>query len=196
MFRKLILLSTVLALLACTASPQPQHYLLQQPRFDALSEQPSTQAKIVIGQIDIAPFLSGSGLVTMTSVNQLHQAYYHRWAESLHSQLQRQLRAGMQQQLPALDWLSLAGSAHLRNLDYRMDVVVDEFHLSLDNQALVSGQWQLRSHQHGYVAHGQFSQQQPLQGDGYSAMIASLEQAWQRAHAEIAQDLARALAAQ
>lgn len=196
MYRILIVLLSVYGLVACSSSPQTHYYLLQHHDLDRLSDYDELGARIVVGQIDVAPFLAGQGLVTVARDNQVHQAYYHRWAEPLNSQLQRQLRTNLQQQLPNVDWLSLHGSAHLRSLDYRIDLVMDQFHLDIDNEVLVGGQWQLRSHEQGYVAHGQFQQREPLHLDGYAAMVSSLEQAWLRASAEIARDIARALSAQ
>ncbi|MBA3989236.1 PqiC family protein [Aliidiomarina maris] len=181
----------LLTLAACSSTPQVQQYLLSAPELSAIStsEPNASGAKIVIGQVEVAAFLSGQSIVTMQDGHQLHQAHYHRWAEPLPRQLQRQLRLGLAAQLPNHSWLSIHGSAHLRSLDYRLDIVVDEFHLNSRQQAVVGGQWQLRDANQGYVAHGQFHQYQGLSADGYPALVEALNQAWQQSLVEIAEQL-------
>lgn len=196
MYKLLVVLLGISVLFACTSTPQTQHYLLQHHGAEALQAYQLPQAKIIVGQVEVAPFLAGAGLVTVAQGSQVHQAHYHRWAEPLSSQLQRQLRTHLEAQLPSIDWLPIQGSAHLRSLDYRLDLVIDEFHLDRDNEVRVSGQWQLRDHEQGYVSHGRFQQREALPADGYPAMVASLEQAWLRASTELAQDLARVLQSQ
>lgn len=180
-------------LMGCGTTPQSQRYLLAPVSVSELDVSDLDQLKVVIGQVEVAPYLAGAGLVQLGEGMTIHQAHYHRWAEPLPSQLQRQLRTGLQQQMPGLSWLPMQGSAHLRSLDYRLDVTVDNFHLDQQGQALVSGQWQLRDAEQGYIAHGAFDQQQALSEDGYPAMVAALHDAWQASLVEVGEGLSAAL---
>lgn len=183
----------LLSLAACSSQSGPtvHNYLLQPPGLSAVPTQVSKI--IVVGNVDMSPFLAGSGVVQQREVNEVFEARYHRWAEPLSAQLQRQLRQALQQQLPDSTWLSLQGSAHLRSLDYRLDMQVDQFHLKLDGTAAVSGQWQLRDAAQGFVAAGDFSQSESLAADGYTALVEALQRAWHRALEDVASDLTRNL---
>ena len=185
-----ISLVLVMFLAACGATPESQRYLLPMVELEALASAGQGDLRVVIGQVDVAPFLAGAGIVQLQSGMTVHQAHYHRWAEPLPSQLERQLRSGLQQQLPDWNWLPLQGSAHLRSLDYRLDLTMDSFHLNQQGEAIVAGQWQLRDGEQGYVAHGDFSQRQALQADGYSALVGALHIAWQRSLQQLGADLA------
>lgn len=187
---RVISLVFVMLLAACGAAPESQRYLLPMVELEPLSNAGQGDLRVVIGQVEVAPFLAGAGIVQLQSGMTVHQAHYHRWAEPLPSQLERQLRSGLQQQLPDWSWLPLQGSAPLRSLDYRLDVTIDSFHLNQQGEAIVAGQWQLRDGEQGYVAHGDFSQRQALQADGYSALVGALHIAWQRSLQQLGADLA------
>lgn len=167
------------ALTGCSSSPQePQRYMLSVPVADtATADMPAT-TRIVIGHVDIASFIDGRGLVIETSANQLHEARQHVWAEPLRAQLERQLRQGLSQQLPHVQWLPQAGSANLRSLDYRLDLRVDAFHLTYTGDVWVAGQWQLRDYEQNFHASGYFSQSRGLGNDGYPAVVEALDAAW------------------
>lgn len=183
----LIAISALWLLGGCGSAPEIQRYLLGASNLQPQTAGAENTLKVVVGQVEVAPFLAGSGLVQFGVDNTVHEAHYHRWAEPLPSQLQRQLRTELQQHLPHLSWLPVQGSAALQSLDYRIDVTIDSFHLDADSQAQVSGQWQLRNAQQGYVAHGNFAQRQALDNDGYAAMVDALQVAWQASLVEIAQ---------
>lgn len=194
MYRNILIAVIALWLIsACGSTPETQRYLLSSTNMQALSDGEPGPLKVVVGQVEVAPFLAGLGLVQVGADRTVHDAYYHRWAEPLQSQLQRQLRMSLQQQLPQVSWLPLQGSAALRSLDYRVDVTIDSFHLDARSQAHVSGQWQLRNTQEGYVAHGNFAQHQALDDDGYAAMVRALQLAWQASLTELATGISQAL---
>ena len=174
---------------ACSSTPEVQRYLLATPQLSALDNAEGVQHRIVIGNVEVAPFLAASGIVQARNSMTMHQANYHRWAEPLPTQLPRQLRLGLQQQLPEASWLSIQGGAHLRSLDYRLDLSVDSFHMLPNGQAGVSGQWQLRDAEQGFAGAGRFHSEQPLEADGYAALVAALQAAWTESLEEIAQAL-------
>lgn len=194
LLRVMLLAGLAALMVACSSSPQVERYLLAAPQLSALQDSQHIDQRLVIGNVEVAPFLAGSGVVQARGNMTLHQASYHRWAEPLPSQLQRQLRLGLQQQLPAATWLSIQGSAHLRSLDYRLDISIDSFHLLANGEAEVSGQWQLRSAEQGFVDAGQFNQRQTLSSDGYRALVDALQLAWTGSMQEIAEALADTLA--
>lgn len=193
MLERYFKVATIMVLLtflsACGSTPDVQRYLLDPPQFDALNNAQGIQQRIVIGTVEVAPFLAASGIVQARDSMTMHQANYHRWAEPLTTQLPRQLRLGLQQQLPEATWLSIQGGAHLRSLDYRLDLSVDSFHMLANGQAGVSGQWQLRDAEQGFAGAGRFHSEQPLDADGYAALVAALQSAWTESLAEIAQAL-------
>lgn len=190
--RALIVVFMALAIVGCTSTtPTVQRYLLQEPELPVLSTQLET--KIVLGAVQVSSFLASNGLVYQVEQNQVYQANYHRWAEPLQQQLGRQIRVGMQQQLPSATWLPLSGSAHLRSLDYRFDLQIDAFHLTNQGQVRVRGQWQLRDHEQSFIASDAFDIYQQLAEDGYPAMVATLSEAWHKALQEIAESVQQKL---
>lgn len=186
--RVLFIAIMALAIAGCSSTaPEVQRYLLPEPELSVMDSE--LQSKVVMGTVQVSFFLAGSGLVYELEHNQVHQANYHRWAEPLQQQLERQIRMGMQQQLPASTWLPLSGSAHLRSLDYRLDLQIDAFHLTRGGQVRVRGQWQLRDHEQSFIASDAFDIRQSLPEDGYTAMVKTLGNAWHEALQEIADSI-------
>jgi uncharacterized protein len=184
----LMALASVLVIVACAGQPpQKQRYMVPTPQLEAHNQ--ATSPRVVIGSVEVSPFLGGSGLVSVLADQQLHEARHHVWAEPLRDQLQRQVRTAMRQAYPNGQWLPLLGSAHLRSLDYRIDVLVDDFHLQRDGEVKVAGQWQLRDYEQSYLASGTFAHTLALSADGYPAMVEALGQAWQASLEGIAADL-------
>ncbi|RUO26833.1 hypothetical protein CWE09_09120 [Aliidiomarina minuta] len=186
--RVLMIVAVALLIAGCSSTtPSVQRYLLQEPELPVMNSELET--KIVLGAVQVSSFLAAGGLVYQLEQNQVHQANYHRWAESLQQQLGRQIRMGMQQQLPASTWLPLSGSAHLRSLDYRLDLQIDAFHLTEDGQVRVRGQWQLRDYEQSFIGSDAFDIRQSLAEDGYPAMVSTLSETWHQALQEIARSV-------
>lgn len=195
-YLKLATTMVVLSFLsACGSTPEVQRYLLDTPQLSALGNAQGVEQRIIIGNVEVAPFLAASGIVQARDGMTMHQANYHRWAEPLPTQLPRQLRLGLQQQLPDATWLPIQGGAHLRSLDYRLDLSIDSFHMLPNGHAGVSGQWQLRDADQGFAGAGRFHSEQPLDADGYAALVAALQSAWTESLEDIAQALLATLEA-
>ncbi|RUO30764.1 hypothetical protein CWE12_05860 [Aliidiomarina sedimenti] len=186
------LVLSIFWLSACSSQPpQTVSYLLSTPEFEVIDD--SMQKRVVVGDVEVASYLAGKSLTQALNNQQIHRSRQHQWAEPLHSQLQRQLRHGLTQQLAGSDWLPVAGSGHLRSYDLRLDLHIDSFHLLPNGEVEVAGIWQARNYQQDFFASGRFSEHQQLAEDGYDAMVEALEIAWQRSMQEVATQLLRTL---
>jgi uncharacterized lipoprotein YmbA len=164
---------------------------LTEPTLEQLEQGGAEAGLYAIGRIQLSTYLSGAGLVYHLGDNQVHEARQHRWAEPLQGQLRRQLRQGLQQQLPQTRWLPFGGPQG-QATDFQLELQVDAFHITDDGDVRVAGQWQLHDHTQALVADGRFDEQRPLAADGYPAAVAALSSAWHRSLYTIALGLADA----
>lgn len=148
----LLVIATGAALLTGCLRPAPvdtQHYLLPS----------ATQAVVAPQQVrvSVAAYLDQGGLVLAQDHVRIHVAQQHRWGEPLGRQIQRGLSFHLQ---------------HYPDNDALMPIRVDVqgFHGNQQHQAVIDVGWQ---HADGQ---GQFRWRQPLQQDGYGALVLQLDQ--------------------
>ncbi len=167
------LLATLLALplTACVSVPADtsRQYLLP-----GATQPPAANVTLPDLQLHLAAYLDQSGIVLQNGPVTVTAARQHRWADPLPAQLRRSLRYHLSE-----DGVPAQG---------RLTVDVVQFQGSNDGHALVAGHWQFENHQGGEQS-GQFQIRQPLNQDGYGALVKQLDAAW----ATVAQSISEQL---
>ena len=160
----IILLLTSLA--GCSnAVPELHQYLLR-----ADSAAPAVTAnssrKIGIGNLVIASYIDGPGLILETGNGQVNSARDHQWAEPLRESLRiflaRQIAVAAEQPVAAQPF---------KNSDWeqRIDIRIDQLHGKSDGSAVLVAYWQVSTKQ-GLVDY-EFMESEPLSADGYLALV-------------------------
>lgn len=175
-------------------APDIQYFLLSEPTFEAveitaLEDTPKVQ--VAIGSVSVADFLAGSGLVVEQVNFGLTKTNQHRWAERLDQQIARQVRTGLNQRYPQIQWIPLAHAGNVRLMDYRLDFQLDSFHLTAQHEAKVRIHWFLRTTQDKVVYSGTVEQQQALSRTGYTEAVYQLNQAWHQALETLTQEVVK-----
>jgi len=86
--RRIWMLMSVLAAVACSTSPPAEFYLLSAEAQRAAS---AAELSVGIARVKVADYLQRSEMVSVTDRNQLIVDEYHRWAEPLDSAIMRVL---------------------------------------------------------------------------------------------------------
>lgn len=175
--KRLFVVLVTLFLTACVSNPpEVRYFLLAEPNFESQNNELTTQ--IALGSIRLAEFISGSGLVLQQSATEITTTRQHRWAERLDRQLERQFRQGMSQLFPNSQWVPLASAGSVRNMNYRIDLYVDAFHITSANTARVRVQWFLRDANEVQLITDAVEYSVRLDGEGYANAVMALGLAW------------------
>lgn len=180
-------LMALLMLAGCSDTPTLHYYQLTQPVAQNQPLAPDAPV-LVIEPIMLADFLDTSALVLQRSDVELVRAQYNVWVEPLASQLGRNLRGYLQQQLPQVRIASQTPTSDAA----RLLVQVDQFHGSEDGQVRIKVRYSLLYK--GKVQQFDYQSQQPQADEGYSALVTTLSQGWQQLASDIQQHIGPALA--
>lgn len=194
MKRLLVVLATLLLTACASNPPEIRTYLLAEPDFSVADAELST--RIVLGSVRLAEFISGSGFVVQQSATEITTTRQHRWADRLDRQLEGQFRQGLNQLYPSSQWVPLASAGSVRNMDYRLDLYVDAFHITSENQGRVRVQWFLRDTNESELLTGVVDHYVGLNGEGYNKAVSALSSAWQQTLVDIGEQIQTAVNSQ
>lgn len=156
-------IALILVLSACAAQPTA-YYRLPDSHFQLpQNNRPAVQIKV-----KLAESLDQGNLLYQTSPTMLHFAQHHQWAEDLADDLANSL-ANKLNRNPGRYAYVVQAEGHTMPV---LTVHVDAFQGRYDGQTQISGYttWQ------GTGQHGRnFNAVTPQQGDGYEAMVHSLD---------------------
>ena len=183
MNRFLLLLAAVLV--AGCAQPGKQFYVLT-----ATGPAPSGGGiGIGVGPVTLAEYLDRANLVIQQAPNQLSVAEDHRWAGDLSASIARVTAANLGRQLKTGN---VRTYPWLRDDEIRYQVTLDirQLHSAQDGYAVIEAGWRAYSlPERTLEASRTFVDREPLESDGYSAMVA----AQSRLLARLAENIAAGL---
>ncbi|MCF7529783.1 PqiC family protein [Neisseria lisongii] len=169
--RRLTAVAAALLLAAC-ATPAPQYFVLPDSQYS----KPAARSEELALKVILAEPLNNGGLVYQTDAYHINFARNHLWAASLNEAL----AASLSNKLNRLDSRYLFVPAGRSQSSKTLTVYIESFNGSYTGETQVGGyaQWpDGRSKP--------FLIRTPQQGDGYTAMVESLEQGLNRAAASI-----------
>jgi len=169
--RALAIATLLMVAIACagtSAPPQTSYYLLpvEGPAGVTRLDAP---VKVGLSRIQVADYLSQDGLIVETTDGTIRPARFHEWAEPLSDGLRRVL---FEQISTALGYAISTDTARRSDWELVLDVEIDRLHGTLSGDAILVARWRLtpREAPERSVAY-RFSQTQPLQHEGYPALV-------------------------
>lgn len=180
-----------LLLAGCAHTPAPQYYALTLPG-DKTAQTVVRQGPLLqVHAIDLPAYLSQPGIAYQEDDIRLSLANEARWADALDSQLTNLLVGQLGQSLPGVQVLGPTEGGEAQG--WILDVGLQAFQGRYDGQALIAGRWVLRGPAQQRYS-GSFSHREPLQSDGYPALVRSLRKGWLQQVEQLATQLQPALA--
>lgn len=177
------------AVSGCSSTPADgvNTYLLPMGNI-VTSTHAQNQPLLIVRPVEVAPYLSGTGLVYQTTATEVVEAQQNLWGEALAKQLTRRITHDLRQKQAKM-WateltptLSTTGSS-------RLQVRINQFNGIYTGVAKVTGEWMIiNAKGHLQTVHP-FSFSVPLTKDGYSAQVEALSTGIDKLTSEIAQDI-------
>jgi uncharacterized lipoprotein YmbA len=185
-----LLLSVALAAAGCGSSPKRNFYTLQAPPGPAARTVVSdpNQPVIVVGPVTVPDTVDRLQIVVRTSDNRLEISDLNRWAEPLRNEIARVLAADLSRDLGGAEASVQGQEIAAGEPDIRVAVDVLRFESVLGDAATLEAAWMVRRNEAPPVR-GRSLAREPVQGQGYEALVA----AHAKALARIGRDIAAAI---
>ncbi|MGK0188900.1 MAG: putative lipoprotein YmbA [Verrucomicrobiales bacterium] len=182
-----ILLLAVVALLVggCSTGSTTRYYMLSATPASASTTSSSKALVLGVGPVTIPDYLDRIELVFQSAPNRFEIPTQHRWAGSLQQDVQRVFGTNLARELGTT-------KVHFHPWDRRLqcDVTVSlavvRFHSVTGEDAVLEANWQIERGDATSTLQGHLIEREPLEGDGYEAVVA----AQSRLLARISKDLA------
>lgn len=184
---------SLLGLAACAGTvSSPTSYMLPSHNTELAAElQYAKQLAVVVAPIRLASHLDNEGIIMQINDIEVYQAREHLWAQDIGQQLQQQLQQRLSQALPNATIVS-KGQPVPKGMEVReLRLQMTRFQGQFSGEALAQGQWQLLDSSGQLLKQRSFSILEPLQDDGYPALVRALGSAWQQQAQELAKELSR-----
>jgi hypothetical protein len=186
----------LLAILALAAGACRLPTGSKEPRFWVLTPigEPPQASEIdrvvVVGPIDFPKHLDRRGIVTRTGSNELKVARFELWGEPLQDDFSHVLGQNLSILVPGIGVVSFPWKGPSLNVAYRLSAQVQRFDSDADGNVHLEVAWTLhRGDDERRIASGQMRILEPVQGEGYAAIVAAMS----RALGELSREVASAL---
>jgi uncharacterized lipoprotein YmbA len=176
----------LLALLAgCASSPPSQFFTLSAaPAAPRLSPAAQSGYSIVVGPVEVPESVDRPQLVLRVSENRVRILEEARWAEPLRAAIPGVIAGDLAQQLGARR--VLAYPQDVESFDYQVLLEVLRFDSVLGEAATVEIAWSVKPANGGERRFGRSLVREPVQGEGYEALVAAHSRALHAIGGEIA----------
>jgi uncharacterized lipoprotein YmbA len=190
--RHLLGLAAFIGLAGCAVTDPTQYYSLGQTVANSAStartaqstgraptprSKPSETAAvgIGIGPVIIPGYLDRTQIVTRTTVDHVHLATFHRWAEPLENGIARILGEEVAARVPTerivmFPWRGLIG----QSLKYQVVLAVVRFDGHLDGDVTLDTRWRILGKNGDELSYGRTTLTESAAGSGYDPMIAAM----------------------
>jgi uncharacterized protein len=172
-----------------------EYYQFEQPVVASSRNVRETDAQLRVQTVILRGALNNRGIAMKIANNQIHAANYNLWGEAPDSMLTISAQQTLFEALP--NWMVIKGLPVITELDqqtfYELEYELHHFYGDMQGNADISGLWRL------YYTHPEtgrrllsvhnFAKTLPLNGDGYDALVATLENVWHAINLDIAQQV-------
>lgn len=187
MNRTLVLVSLLVLLSGCASQPESiSYYLLHSPDNAAELSKPQAQQKVVLRSLELAEYLQNRHIVMQLASNKLQFSNKHRWAENLHTGVEKALLNSLNRQSDKALYLSPRQLGDENAVE--LFVELKHFLITDDSTALVSGNFWLKGQKDGSRIQS-FNIKRDLNSDGYPHAIEQLRSAIDKLAEEISKSL-------
>ncbi|MEO6872079.1 MAG: PqiC family protein [Chthoniobacterales bacterium] len=143
-----------------------------------------------VGPIALPSYIDRSELVFQSGPNEFQIPPNVSWAGSLQDNIAAVLARDLQAQLGAREVLTYPWPSG-RTPARRVALNVRQFHGISGSDAILEVDWRIQTSSGGTIAHGSGSFREPIQGDGYAAVVAAESRLLADCAAAIAKSLGR-----
>jgi len=175
----------LLALLAgCASSPPSQFFTLSAEPAPRLSPAAQSGYSIVVGPVEVPESVDRPQLVLRVSENRVRILEEARWAEPLRAAIPGVIAGDLARQLGSRR--VLAYPQDVESFDYQVLLEVLRFDSVLGEAATVEIAWSVKPANGGERRFGRSLVREPVQGEGYEALVAAHSRALHAIGGEIA----------
>lgn len=181
-----ILALIVLVLVGCSSAPPERSYYLLRESHPTVEPDPSGTL-IGIDRVMIPTYLTRAEVVVQTGAYAIHPARFHQWGEPLDDGIRQYLRAELSRRLG----YEIVADPMLRaSWDYQVNITVHTFHGALTGGVQFDGAFVIVRAADGEVVAGRaVVDTEPLDADGYDALVAAHARLLDRLAGEISEAL-------
>jgi uncharacterized protein len=183
-------LALVAAILLAGCGSKQEYYRLSAESAATSGGAVARSLTVGVGPINLPSYIDRSELVFQSGPNEFQIPPNVSWAGSLRENIAAVLARNLQEQLAAHEVLSYpwpSGRAPAR----RVALDIRQFHGISGSDAILDVDWRIQDSSGGTIAHGSGSFREPIQGDGYAAVVAAQSRLLAQCAAAIAQALDR-----
>ena len=183
-----LLIITTLLLTACSGKALQYNYYLLRSDVPENTNRQMSQDGMLLTHVGVATYLNEPGLVLETSEGQISTAALNLWAEPLRHSLHKFMADEVSAATGKDIYTNRLG---ISNPSAEFSIQIDQLHGTANGEALLVASWAIHSVNDGKKTKTayQFSQTDPLQADGYDALVASEKRLLQALAKEIAKTL-------
>jgi len=187
LFKSLSALLLSLILIGCsqnTQSNNTKYYQFDHNNNVISSHNADSKAVLLISNIKLSGSLNNRGIAMRVNKHQIQNANWHLWSASPEDMLLYSAQSNLVSS--NTKWLVLNNSNNLKEMKntqrYEVTWFLNKFNGGLDNDAEISGLWQLYQHHKDgsrtLLKQQHFAKKLALKNDGYTGLVASLESLW------------------
>lgn len=177
--------SLMLMVTGCTLtwkSPPPKFYIL--PGTPAVTRAFVIQETVGLAPISLPRYLDRPQIVTVEEGGRVHLAEFHRWAEPLTAGFSRALAEGLTARLPGKAIVLLPATLPVERT---VEIQVQDFRVE-PGRCVLTVAWRLRRGNE-VLSWQRQTVENPVQGEGYPAIVAAMGQTVDRLADRIASEL-------
>lgn len=174
----------VLALSACSSTPETKYYQLPAAGISPAAGNTVT-TPVWVERVSVPDYLAGNGVVYQSNDVQYVIAANNQWASPLDQQLQQTLVTNLSAALPG----ALISSSPLGQQHDTLNITVTGFHGRYDGHAVISGEWILEHN--GKLQKQPFTLALAQSEDGYDGLVRTLAKGWQQIAGQVANAIIR-----
>jgi len=175
------------ALAGCATTPPSRFYILSPVTADAAT-QPAGPA-IGVGPVELPKYLDRPQIAMRSGANELFYDETQRWAETLQDNVTAVLTENLSRLVPT-DRVAVFPWGRTTTIDYQVEAQISRFDADANGNVVLSANWKLyREHNREVVAQKKSTFTEPVDGAGYTDIVA----AQSRALASLSREIAGAI---
>jgi hypothetical protein len=184
------LIAVMLSVLAgCATTPPSRFYILSPVTADAATQPAGPATAIGVGPVDLPKYLNRPQIAVRSGANELFYDETQRWAETLQDNVTAVLTENLSRLVPT-DRVAVFPWGRTTTIDYQVEAQISRFDADANGNVVLSANWKLyREHNREVVAQKKSTFTEPVDGAGYTDIVA----AQSRALASLSREIAGAI---
>ncbi|MCA2415638.1 MULTISPECIES: PqiC family protein [Vibrio] len=178
-------------LTGCSSAPETKGALYLLPKAEPVtlsSSDISQRPTLVVRPVKLASYLNDSGIVYRTSETQVIQARNNQWAHSISEQITQRVVTELRHKQTHY-WPTEMNNLLDQNDEAKLQLTLNKFNGSYKGNIEIEGEWLLINAEGKVEKSAPIQISQPLQDEGYGALVDALSVGLEKLTSEIAQKI-------